>query len=172
LQLALVISFIAADRPGIVERLSEVVAARGGNWEEARLARLGGKFAGLALVRLPAGAAGDLESDLTALTEEGIDCRVTEAGEETAAGAGITLDVMGPDRPGIVHEVTRALAAAGISLRRMESSVRSAPMSAEPLFHARLEADTAAGIDPATLERELDRIADAMGLELDLLQEP
>ena len=171
-QKAIVVSFIADDRPGIVERLAALVAEHGGNWEDARLSQLGGKFAGLALVNLPSAAEAALREALESLASEAIDCSVTEAGEAAAQeGAIITLALVGPDRPGIIHEVTRALHGAGLNLRRLESAVRSAPMSAEPLFHATLEAQAPASLDRPTLEQELDRIADAMGLEIDLLQE-
>jgi len=171
-QKAIVVSFIADDRPGIVERLAALVAEHGGNWEDARLSQLGGKFAGLALVNLPAGAEGALREALDGLAGEAIDCSVTEAGETAEQeGAVITLALVGPDRPGIIHEVTRALHGAGLNLRRLESAVRSAPMSAEPLFHATLEAQAPAGLDRPTLEQELDRIAEAMSLEIDLLQQ-
>ncbi len=171
-QKAIVVSFIADDRPGIVERLAAIVAEHGGNWEEARLSQLGGKFAGLALVGLPAAAEVALRESLAGLAREAIDCTVTDAGDAPAPeGAVLKIALVGPDRPGIVHEVTRALHGAGLNLRRLESTVRSAPMSAEPLFHATLEARAPAALERSTLEQELDRIAEAMGLEVDLLRD-
>lgn len=172
MQKAIVVSFIADDRPGIVERLAALVAEHGGNWEDARLSQLGGKFAGLALVNLPAAAEGALREALHGLADEAIDCSVTDAGVSAAPeGVIIALELVGPDRPGIIHEVTRALHGAGLNLRRLESAVRSAPMSAEPLFHATLEAQAPASLDRPILEQELDRIAEVMALEIDVLQE-
>jgi glycine cleavage system regulatory protein len=46
----LIITFIAEDRPGVVEQLSEVVEANGGNWLESRMAHLAETFAGVARV--------------------------------------------------------------------------------------------------------------------------
>ncbi len=43
----LVVTITCSDRPGIVERVTDVVVTHGGNWEESRLARLGGDFAGI-----------------------------------------------------------------------------------------------------------------------------
>ena len=43
---SLVVTVIGNDRPGIVERLSDVVLAAEANWEESRMARLAGKFEG------------------------------------------------------------------------------------------------------------------------------
>ena len=49
----LVLSFIADDREGLVERISEVVTEAGGNWLESRMAHLAEKFAGIARVDAP-----------------------------------------------------------------------------------------------------------------------
>src|SRR6056297_2668177 len=127
-----------------------IVVEHGGNWEDARLSQLGGKFAGLALVNLPTAAEAALRDAIASLTAEAIDCKVTDAGELPAQqGEVLTLALVGPDRPGIIHEVTRALRGADLNLRRLESTVKSAPMSAEPLFHAMLEAQAPAALDRA-----------------------
>jgi glycine cleavage system regulatory protein len=167
-----IVSFMADDRPGLVERVSRVIAEHGGNWQDGRLSQLGGKFAGLMLVQLPASAYRDCEEALLALGDEGIDCSISPAGEAVASeGAPLTLEVIGPDRPGIVLEVTRALREAGINLCSMESEVTSAAMSAEPLFRAMIHARAAAAQAPAALTAELDRIADTMALHIELIQD-
>ncbi len=51
---SLVVTVIGNDRPGIVERLSEVVLGAGANWEESRMARLAGKFAGILRISVKA----------------------------------------------------------------------------------------------------------------------
>src|SRR5580692_7243772 len=48
-----VITFIGRDRPGLVNAISEKVAAFDGTWLESRLAHLAGEFAGIVLVRVP-----------------------------------------------------------------------------------------------------------------------
>ena len=42
----LVLTFVGDDRPGLVNAISEKIAAFGGTWLESRSARLAGKFAG------------------------------------------------------------------------------------------------------------------------------
>ena len=53
----LVLTVIAPDQPGLVERIAQCIAAHGGNWLESRMARLANKFAGLLLVSVPEGRA-------------------------------------------------------------------------------------------------------------------
>ena len=49
----LVLTFVGDDRPGLVNAVSEKIAACGATWLESRSARLAGKFAGILLVSVP-----------------------------------------------------------------------------------------------------------------------
>ena len=48
----------------------------------------------------------------------------------------ITLDVVGNDRPGIVHDVSSALSARGVSIERMSTQTTDAAMAGGRLFEA------------------------------------
>ena len=54
----LVLTLIGPDRPGLVEAVAQPIAANGGNWLESRMAHLGGKFAGILRVDVPADGPG------------------------------------------------------------------------------------------------------------------
>ena len=43
----LVLTVIGPDRTGLVQSVAERITAVGGNWEESRMARLAGQFAGI-----------------------------------------------------------------------------------------------------------------------------
>ena len=47
---SLVLTVIGEDRPGLVERVSEVVKDHDGSWQESRMVRLGGRCAGVVRV--------------------------------------------------------------------------------------------------------------------------
>jgi len=164
-----IITFIGDDRPGLVEQLSRTIERNGGNWHESRLSQLGGKFAGLILVSLPAEGGPALEAALKALSESGLSVRVTPCAEAEPAAPGrpVTLSVVGPDRPGIVREISGALASRRINVVEMESQVESAPMSAELLFRATIEVRVPEATDMAGLHESLDLIAHQMTLEID-----
>lgn len=165
-----IITFIGDDRPGLVEALSRVIESNGGNWLESRLSQLGGKFAGLVLMTLPGENGPALETDLKALAASGLSVRVTQAETITASfsGRGITLKVIGPDRLGIVREISRALAQREVNVIEMDSAVSSAPMSAELIFTARIDAEIPEHIDLDDLEDSLEEIANVMTLEIEL----
>ena len=175
MQTSFIVTFIGDDRPGLVEQLSAVIEKNQGNWHESKLSQLGGKFAGLILVSLPADGGPSLEADLAALAASGISVRVTpmEAAVATqstapAPGRGITLTVIGPDRRGIVREISAALAKRHINVLEMDTDVQSAPMSAEMIFQARIDAWIPEDTNMDDLRASLDEIADNMTLEIDL----
>jgi glycine cleavage system regulatory protein len=165
-----IVTFIGDDRPGLVEQLSRVIESNGGNWHESRMAQLGGKFAGLIRVSLPADMGPALEADLSALAASGLSVGVTATGEKrpSVPGRNITLTVLGPDRPGIVREISRALAQRQVNVLEMDSHVISAPMSAEMIFNARIDAWIPETTDMDDLADTLDEIANHMTLEIDL----
>jgi glycine cleavage system regulatory protein len=169
-QTSYIITFIGDDRPGLVEELARVIESNRGNWLESRLSQLGGKFAGLVLVALPEEAGAALEAELKALSASGLSVRVTPASSLPAAttGRSITLTVIGPDRLGIVREISRALARRQVNVIEMDSHVSSAPMSAEMLFHSRIDAEIPEHLDLEDLQDSLEEIADNMTLEIEL----
>ena len=175
MQTSFIVTFIGDDRPGLVEQLSAVIEQNQGNWHESKLSQLGGKFAGLILVSLPADGGPSLEADLAALAASGISVRVTAmeatvAAQSTAPapGRGITLTVIGPDRRGIVREISAALAKRQVNVLEMDTDVQSAPMSAEMIFQARIDAWIPEATNMDDLRSSLDEIADNMTLEIDL----
>ena len=76
--------------------------------------------------------------------------------------------MIGPDRLGIVREISRALAERQVNVVEMDSHVDSAPMSAEMIFRARIDALIPQDTDMDNLSDTLEEIANHMTLEIDL----
>jgi glycine cleavage system regulatory protein len=170
LTIRVLISFFCDDRPGVIEEISRLIESHGGNWLDSQLARLGGRFAGILLVQVPDVQQEALAAALAGLGQKGITASLTGGGEApppSAASRRITL--LGPDRPGIVHELTRAMHAAGFNVLALATSVESAPMSGEPLFRAEARIELGEGSRLDELEWQLDAMAEAMTLEIDIL---
>ncbi len=166
-----IITFIGDDRPGLVEELAAVISEHGGNWRESRLQQLAGKFAGLVSVTLPADRDTELRNAMKALAPKGLSVKVTalEAmGEQAATGKNVRLAIVGPDRPGIVREISAALAQQHINVVDMHSDVGSAPMSAEAIFTANVEAEVSADTDLDELRDALDEIENQMHVDVSL----
>lgn len=157
---SLVVTVIGDDRPGIVEELSEHVLAAGGNWEESRMARLAGKFAGLLLASVDEDRAEALAARLTALRSGGLSV-VAARGSAADADALQTysLQVFGSDHPGIVRDIARVLARHGVNIEELETEVTSAPMSGEALFRAQAQLRLPASITAERLRGLLEELA-------------
>src|ERR1044072_596548 len=72
MQHSLVMTVIGNDRPGLVDSVASIVAEHGGNWLESRMSRLGGQFAGIVHVEVPADREQSLTKALKALDARGL----------------------------------------------------------------------------------------------------
>ena len=168
----LVLTFIAEDRPGLVEKLSEAVTEQGGNWLESRMAHLAEKFAGVARVEIPGGKVASLKTALTALDEEGFHLMVEEAAEDAApAGPLLNLDLVGPDHPGILRDISHCLTEHGVSVEEIETDIRGAPMGGGSLFYARARVRAPARLGEEQLRHALEALAGALMVDITLREE-
>jgi glycine cleavage system transcriptional repressor len=111
----LAVAVLGPDRPGVIAALSEVLLAGSGNLEDASMTILRGQFAMTLIVDLPASAEA-VAGDLAPVAERLgllVSVRDVPAGAPSPAGEAYVVSVHGADRPGIVHRVTAAIAAAG-----------------------------------------------------------
>ena len=162
-----IVTFVGPDRPGIVEAVAETVARHGGNWEASRMARLAGEFAGILSVSAPQKTAESLVEELRALEAEGLQLLIKESTDELPASEStVKLEILGPDRPGIVQEVSRALASRGINVEELHSECISAPMTGQPLFRATAMLLLPAERSIAELEADLEPLAEELTLDL------
>jgi len=165
----LVLTFIATDKPGLVDKLTATVADGGGNWLESRMAHLAEKFAGVARVSVPNAKADALETALTALEADGFHLTVETAGDDAPAkGQTLDLDLVGPDHPGILHEISHCLAERKISVEEMETEIRDAPMGGGELFHARARVRLPASAEETDLRDALEDLAANLMVDITL----
>jgi glycine cleavage system regulatory protein len=166
----LVLTVIGPDRPGLVDTLSTAVAAHGANWLESRMAHLSGHFAGLLRVSVPAAQAPALRDALRALEREGLRVLVESGGvAELAPGdRTLALELVGLDRPGIIREVSRALAQRGVNVEELDTRCESAPMSGETLFRARARLRAPSSTPLEELRATLEKIAGELMVDVSL----
>jgi glycine cleavage system regulatory protein len=161
---------VSDDRPGIVESLSELLADHNGNWAESSMLSLAGKFAGILLASLPDEQADAFIEGLAALEKQGMHIIAQRTGS-IAPGEQMqefTLDLVGQDHPGIVHEITEVLASHKINVLELETHCQSASMSGENLFlaHARLMIPKDASVDE--LQDRLEDLANELMVDIKL----
>lgn len=165
----LVMTIMAADRPGLVERIAACVADHGGNWLESRMCRLGGRFAGIARVEVATEKLTGLKRALHGLEADGLRIVVESgAGEDSATGVAATLELVGNDRPGILRTVTGVLAAHHVNVEDLSSECVSAPMGGGDLFQARARVTVPANVKLDAVRADLEKIATDLMVDLKL----
>jgi glycine cleavage system regulatory protein len=160
-----VLSVLGDDQPGLVSSLSSVVTEHGGSWERSQLSRLAGKFAGIVVVTAPSASAPALLTALTSLPGLTVVVERTDV-PPPSPSVHYLLTLLGDDRPGIVAEISAALAARMVSIEELATDVREAPMAGGLLFDARavLSAPSSESVD--SLRGALEGVADELMVEL------
>jgi len=166
----LVLTVIGDDRSGLVEALSTIVARHDGNWERSRMSELSGKFAGIVLVRVPDDNADALVADLGPLSTQGLLDVSVERGATYSQPDGLTfvLHLLGTDQPGIVRDISAALAAHGVSIADLRTETREAPMAGGLLFEAEATLEAPVGASSDDLRAALEEVANALMVDIDL----
>ena len=167
---AIVLTFMGADRPGLVETISQIISAHGGNWLESRMAHLAGQFAGILLVGVPDAKADNLISALRDLDSRGLAIVVhrSDLNDTVDDYLRVELHLVGHDRSGIVHEVTQALASKSVNVEEFHSECVSAPMSGEKLFQARAQLRLPTGLSVDELRGHLEQITHDLMVDISL----
>lgn len=135
------------------------------------MARLAGKFAGIVVVAVPDDRVQGFLGDLAPLHEQGLLEVRAERGEDAGLGpeaVRLSLEVVGADRPGIVHAISRALAAGDVGIEELQTATREAPMAGGMLFEATATLFAPPGTSADDLRPLLEEIADELMVDLDL----
>lgn len=168
---ALVLTVIGEDRPGLVEELAQLIGRFEGSWDESRMARLAGHFAGVVQIHLPDEQAAGLVAALPGLAAAGLQASVVDSDWSMASvdhRDSFRLELVGQDRPGIIREISHALAALGVSVQDLRTVVESAPMSGERLFRAQAELAPPANVPLEKIRAALEQLADELMVDVTL----
>ena len=174
MQRLLVMTIIGQDRPGLVESVAALVAEHGGNWLESRMSRLGGQFAGILRVEAPDENEPALVVALQKLQSRGLTVVVhpDQPKPLPATARQTVLEIVGQDRPGIVRQISHALASLGVNVEELQTECASAAMSGETLFKARARLSLPESCTTAQVREKLERIAADLIVEISLADLP
>jgi glycine cleavage system regulatory protein len=166
---SLVLTVLGADRPGIVEALARAVVEHGGNWIECRMARLAGQFAGILRVEVAPERADALAAAVRELAGAGLESIVhPDVTAPACALPLVRLDLVGQDRPGIVREISRVLAAQGVNVEELHSECVAAPESGQSLFRATARLRLPARATKESLRTALEAVAADLMVDIEL----
>lgn len=165
----LVLTVIAEDEPGLVEKLASVISEHSGNWVDSAMSRLGGEFAGILKVTVPDNNAEDLRRDLAALQNEGI--TVTLRADRTSPRTGGTkaqFELIGQDHVGIVARISGVLASLNVNVDDLRTTVFTGSMSGEAMFKARAEIVLPDGLAFDEVSDALEAIAGDIMVDIEM----
>jgi glycine cleavage system regulatory protein len=167
---SLVLTILGDDRPGLVEALARTVAENGGNWVESRMAHLAGHFAGILRVEVAADQAEALAAAVRGMASAGLESIVhpDPAAVTKATAPLMTLDLAGADRPGIVRDISRVLAAHSVNVEELQTECVAGAESGVPVFRAKAKLRLPAGVSAEALRSALEAVAADLMVDLDL----
>lgn len=168
MQREIVLSVIADDQPGIVQTLAQAISGHDGNWLDSSMSRLGGKFAGIMLLRVPEASEQALESTLRGLDRRGLQISFERTVPDRArAGHYVMVNIIANDRPGIVGEISDLLSRHGINIEALSTSVADTPMSSGHLFKARFQANLPDAMSFEAMQQALESASDDLMVEIE-----
>ena len=165
---SIVLTVTADDKPGVIEAVSNVLAKHDGNWTQSSMSSLAGQFAGILLVYVSDDKTDACLAELQGLESKGIRI-ISYIGEsETASGKSreYRMELIGNDRPGIVHEITVLLANHKVNVRELETLVEGASMGGGELFKATAQLSVPDGTEIDALESDLEDIANDLMVDI------
>jgi glycine cleavage system regulatory protein len=165
----LILTAIGSDRPGLTSALAAAVHEAGGNWLESRLSRMAGKYVGSILVQVAGGDVKRLEAAIRKIDPVGLSVSIADAGQPIqASGQALRLSLVGQDHPGIVREVTTALADLGVNIESLETSVEPMAQFGVPLFRAQADLTAPPTLDAREVAAALERLSAEIMVDITL----
>ena len=169
----IVISAIGSDRTGVVQDLTKVVLACGGNIEESRMTTLGSEFAMLLLVSGNWHTLNRLQQGLDKLCEDGqltVSIRETDAKPVEDNRMPYAVDVVALDQQGIVFNLANFFASRDIEIADVATRSYAAAHTGAPMFAVQMAVNVPSTVHVAQLREEFLDICDR--LNLDAILEP
>lgn len=169
----IVLSAIGTDRTGVVQDITKVVLACGGNIEESRMTTMGAEFAVLMLVSGNWHTLSRLETALEKLTA---DDNLTIAIRKTGTKAGsdnrmpYAVDVVSLDQQGIVFNLADFFASRDIEIADVATRRYPAAHTGSPMFSVQMAVNVPSGVSISQLRDDFMELCDR--LNLDALLEP
>jgi glycine cleavage system regulatory protein len=165
----LVITILGDDRAGLVDALSGAISRHGGNWERSQMIELAGKFAGVVLVKIAPSKADALRAELDQIEASGllnIELETATVEADDATKHQFDVEITGQDYPGIVYEISHALAQNGVNLEEFSSEVVPAPMGGE-MFKASAVVKAPESTELADLQDIIEAVATDLLVDVD-----
>jgi glycine cleavage system transcriptional repressor len=169
----IVMTAVGPDRPGLVDEISEFLAARKINIEDSRMSVLGGEFAVILLASGVKALCDCLVPEITGLEKKtGLRIMIKETrsplDRRSAPSIPHRLTATCLDHPGIVHEITQILHKRNINIESLETRVSYAPVSGAPIFNMKCVMSVPTGERLSSVRKELEKLGDRLDIDIEI----
>jgi glycine cleavage system transcriptional repressor len=165
---SLVITAIGADRPGIVNELTEVLLNANLNVEDSRMSVLGGEFAVMLLVTGNEASIKTIKQQKETLSEKlnlSLLIKATSGRSQNNDHVSYKITVEGMDNPGIVHKLARYLSQHSINIVHMQTDSGHAPHTGTPMFSVNMQVDIPVDHDIEQVENDFAALCDELSMD-------
>jgi len=167
----LVISALGADRPGIVDELSNIIYTNGLNIEDSRMTVLGGEFAILLLVSGEQSSIDEFQSKSTKI-EQALQMqlliRTTSASDHVGNTIPYSVEVAALDNPGIVNNIASFFSGQNINIVNLQTERYAAPHTGSPMFALHMTIGISSATNIAQLRDAFMEVCDELNLDAEL----
>ena len=168
----LVLTIIGPDKRGIVANITETILDHHASIEESRMTRLGGEFAIIMLISIPADQKETCCDALKKFEEQGLSVSSRETNlsrpEKFQGYVPYEVSVWGADHSGIVHAVAEYLTDENIQVEDIETHVTKAPLTGTPLFSMNAIVQAPPELGLPELREKLEDVGDELGVDIDV----
>jgi len=166
-----VFSSMGPDRPGLARQIAEFFTARGINIERSRGCVLGGEFGMIILTSGSTDAVEGLIKDLDSLRgKTGLDIHIRKtkapAHREVQPSIPYKLTATSIDRPGIIHQICKALQGRGINIDDISTNVDNNPVTGANVFQMICFLSLPPAVKILDLKNDLGRIGDESNIDI------
>ena len=167
---SLVVTLVGPDRPGLVSALSDKAIEFGANWADSVMSNFAGQFAGIVQLEVRPESCEALVSALRTLEGPEMHISITQGGSagKPVATRRLKLDLVGHDRPGIIHSISSQLAKRQISIEKLETHIVSGAMSGEQMFRMNALLLAPQALDDDELRSGLEGLANELMVDISL----
>jgi glycine cleavage system transcriptional repressor len=169
----IVLSAIGTDRTGVVQDITKVILACGGNIEESRMTTLGAEFAVLMLVSGNWHTLDKLERELDKLgSGDNLTFAIRKTGERVAKVDRMpyVVDVISLDQQGIVFGLANFFALHDVEIADVATRSYAAAHTGAPMFAVQMAVNIPSSVHISQLRDEFLEVCDR--LNLDAILEP
>lgn len=167
----LVISALGADRPGIVDELSNIIYKHSLNIEDSRMTVLGGEFAMLLLVSGEQTSLDALQTqvnDIEQTLQMRLLIKTTSETKPVDNAIPYAVEVAALDHPGIVNNIASFFSNRDINIVDLHTESYSAPHTGSPMFALHMTIGISADTNIAKLRDAFTIVCDELNLDAEL----